>query len=503
MPRKRKDFTPGEQITRLSQINPADISDGFDDYTTPDSKPEKIVEWLSGVNKKAFEAQPHNEWLDGDIEELMHGRGIDDGITGALRHARTTSERIIGNLMKEAADPDFEVNKLPDNLRTPASREQLAEIFPSGNFLFHGTTVNGAIQILESGQIKSSSQLMKERPLTDEQISSGGVIGVSFSLNQIVAVPGDYRHMVGFVAPPEALSGNYFIPFAAAPYEVQLTGPKFDKERWRKIDTRAACWRYVMMELAMYGAHATTQELHDKLDELPFEIARRKCRDGEITSDDILALTEDEYEESSDKFMLNFDESCTTDTETSILAAIIQKMIEEGDAKSVINREVTSFAELQPIEILLLGRAALPSSMDQEAIADSVFGDVIEVSFKDYEKAITTYSDGVKVDTSELVFVCPDRDLAQWQAIIAKQPHKPKGIIVYDARQVRTPNFVMQRDDGDQDALSQSLRSQIPENDQTVDWLQWLPNGELKMEKGQSSHLVANSHTLHAQTPTF
>ena len=126
-----------------------------------------------------------------------------------------------------------EISSLTDSMIdissiTEEERKKISLDFPSGNFLYHGSSTANLISIFMSGDIVNGRLLMMRQITAGTHIRSssrnnGGLLGVSWSMNNIDALPGDRFHLAGFLVSPEhALSNDQrlVIPSKPAPFEV-------------------------------------------------------------------------------------------------------------------------------------------------------------------------------------------------------------------------------------------------------------------------------------------
>ena len=128
----------------------------------------------------------------------------------------------------------------PDSQPDPELLKTIRDMFPSGNFLVHGTSVGGALSVAgdSDGQLKS----VAEQGKTNEKArGKGGFMGISFSFNGVRALPGTWRHMCMFVTSPELAlrdgQQKLVVPYYAASQELQLVGPEYRRDTVTHIDS--------------------------------------------------------------------------------------------------------------------------------------------------------------------------------------------------------------------------------------------------------------------------
>ena len=175
---------------------------------------------------------------------------------------------------------------------SPELAQVIRGLFPSGNYLVHGTSVEGALSVAgdNDGAIKSVAEIRKN----DEKFKGkGGYLGVSFSYDGVRALPGTWRHMAMFVTSPEsALDADkkLVVPYYAADRELQLVGKSYD----RRLAT------YVESTLDFYGLKnllggggviSDFAELENpyehKAGESPIERDLKKLKSGELKFEDV------------------------------------------------------------------------------------------------------------------------------------------------------------------------------------------------------------------------
>ncbi len=151
------------------------------------------------------------------------------GLTAALETVKLSYQRkateafngfIAQNEIKSETIAEQKVIK-EENLEEIKS--DLAVDFEDGNFLFHATSVDKAIQILQSGQLMNSAALKSEGAELNGATNNSGFEGISWNFNQVEALPGDRYHLVGFVTSIDAALDHgqqLGVPSRAAPYEL-------------------------------------------------------------------------------------------------------------------------------------------------------------------------------------------------------------------------------------------------------------------------------------------
>ena len=104
--------------------------------------------------------------------------------------------------------------------------KRLKRSFPSGTFLFHSAKSSNIVKILQAGSLMNAASIDAV-----SRDSNGGSEGISWSLNDIEAMPATRYHIAGFVAAPEKIlksSTQLAVPDSAAPFEVVQLSQQID-----------------------------------------------------------------------------------------------------------------------------------------------------------------------------------------------------------------------------------------------------------------------------------
>ena len=176
------------------------------------------------------------EFIDG-VKGLYFARGYDEqiatrmaknelrkrGYVAELRRWRRSYEKDIERIFSEQysalpLDKETEYKRILE-LRKKCiyvgreSSDVLSADFDDGNFLYHGTKIKAAIAILNSGQLLNTKALWEREQQKAEAEGrrpnaikhNSGYEGISWSFNEITALPGDRYHLVGFLASPNTI----------------------------------------------------------------------------------------------------------------------------------------------------------------------------------------------------------------------------------------------------------------------------------------------------------
>jgi len=123
-----------------------------------------------------------------------------------LNHEKEIRSQFNQFLEQHPLDPDVErttIAELRKLIVEPKDQEALNNLrqnFPSGNFVYHGTEFGRVIKILTSGYLRSVKALTETHGKKVD--NNSGYEGVSWSLNEIEALPGERDHIAGFLGSP-------------------------------------------------------------------------------------------------------------------------------------------------------------------------------------------------------------------------------------------------------------------------------------------------------------
>lgn len=437
-------------------------------------------------------------------KELGH-----NGYLDAIRSDRRERERLFKQpttdyINKHEIDVDSEKHEMNTLMKrmidlttsTKSEHERLLHAFPSGNFLYHGTNTEQLTEIFDTGVLANAKALQRrenEAADTSGRESkavrrNSGYEGVSWSMNEIDALPGDRYHLAGFVAPPEATLSNeqqLAVPSRPAPNEViQLSG-KIDADDYYTAKT----------QLELYCSPSVFGETNSVFGNLVSASMGKNENDRQSDSEPSLYrairdLGPDYRSElrrlySTDmhgKIRLDPDLLQSADPKIPVAAVWLQAAIDGGRLKD------TRFANMD-----------LPAVVNQ-LDSDNV-GELLDISRQDYEQdeavldEAEKHTSDVEVPVENMYFVCPRKDAESWLRVVARSPHKPAGILLYDDKKIRLENFASVHH-GDQAELTSELQSVIsPDNDDYIDYSQVLgTKTDETMRSGSAGQVIAERY---------
>lgn len=299
------------------------------------------------------------------------------------------------------------------------ARETVRRQFPSGTFLFHGSTTGRIVKILQSGYLMNAHALGNKSARED----NGGEEGISWSVGDIEAIPSTRHHMAGFIASPEKILGEttqLAVPDKPAPYEVvQLS---------RNIDAKEYYDTYTQARL-LEGLYYAIRSLID---------ADEAQRADMLKSD--VDLGTEGYVERDDKGDLQ------------LTHAASRLMNEQGQA-------TLAKLWLEATQVDTTDWVALEGVMDdlERRIINEADG---------IEKYVNDAND-VRIPVDKLTLVVPRKDIKAWMRVLVRCGTKPAHVITYDSTTVQLEDFASKHR-GDGRELARQLRGVIGETPDTI-----------------------------------
>lgn len=458
------------------------------------------------VEQKKGYGYTEEEATAGAVKSLKRSGYLD-----AIRDKRKEQERLFKDPIGEyieghGVDADTEraeVDKLLERTvdittLTEAEVANISRDFPSGNFVYHGTGTEQLVKILDSGSLSNAKALYeREDEAAKAEGRDAGIVrrnsgfeGVSWSMNGIDALPGDRYHLAGFVAAPEAVltdNQQLAVPSRPAPNEVLQISAEVDASRFYDAKTQLELYR----NPGMFGE---SNSVFDNLVSISFweKEESRQFRDepmlyqakrGVLAQPEYQAKLRELYTVSEDgKIRLDPDLLQQVDNEVPVAAVWIQAAIDTGRLKGtqVADKELPVIIdELNGENIKELLGSSRQDWEQSEAILDEA------------EKA----AGNVEVPVESMYFVAPRKDAEAWLKVMARSPHKPAGILLYDDKKVRLENFASLHR-GDHTELTAELQAAIkPDNEDYIDYTEVLGTEfNDDMRTGHKHQVIAEKH---------
>lgn len=444
-----------------------------------DKRLEYAVEQRKGYGYTEGEA------IEGAVKELKRS-----GYLEAVRNRRKEQERLfkvpiseyIGGHEIEADTEKAELDKLLERTvdittLTEAELASLSRSFPSGNFVYHGTGTEQLIKILDTGVLANAKALYeRENEAAKAEGRDAGIVqrnsgfeGVSWSMNGIDALPGDRYHLAGFLAAPEAILNDtqqFAVPSRPAPNEVLQISGEVDASKFYDAKTQFELYcnpgmfgetNSVLDNLVSVSMWEDEESRQFRDEPMLYQIKR-----GLLAQPDYQDQLRERYSVTEKgKIRLDPDLLQQIDNEIPVAAVWLQAVIDTGRLQG------TQFADKE-----------LPAIIDQ--LNGDNFKELFGASRQDWEQyeavldEAEKFAGNVEVPVESMYFVAPRKDADTWLKVMARSPHKPAGILLYDDKKVRLENFASLHR-GDHTELTRELQTAInPENDGYIDYGQVL-----------------------------
>lgn len=386
----------------------------------------------------------------------------------------------------------------------PEQAKRLAENFPGGNFLYHGTEVTQAISILDSGELLNAKALA-DREETRVASEGGekkllkrnsGYEGISWNYREIGAMPGDRYHLVGFLASPvDVLTDGrqLAIPSRPAPHELILMDGDIDANHFYVSKTQQELIASISMGdtnsvLSNISNLSSFREAQASGSSIPEESILNNFSKSGLTDQEMRMMLKSMYSaRDNGTIELSPDLLQQAKNDIPVAAVWFQALIDTGRIKNVKGFEdITTVRET-------IERITPDNSRN--------FYDEIRTDNRFLAEEVKSEDDkvgSISVPTSDAYLVIPNTDLDRWLGVLARTKVQPKGIVVYDHMAVRLENFAsMHR--GDNQGLTDILQSAIPPTEGHIDYESQILGEEITPNKmvGYRKHVIAEKHLEH------
>lgn len=366
----------------------------------------------------------------------------------------------------------------------------LTDQFPGGNFLFHGTNIDQAIKILESGDLVNSKELddREERKSKEEGRPksllkrNSGDEGISWNFNRVSALPGDRYHLVGFLGSVDDLLSEDLqltVPSRPAADELIMINREINPDSFYQGKIQFELFRNMAIGVDDNGVVSNINYLSE------FNQAESKQNSESMIHNFC-------QNEMSDEEMTNFLRSKYTITENGRInfsvdlyqqikkdipvgAVWLQALIDTGRIKNIPGMENVS--NLRQVEKMI--NIDNKNNFLYEIKKDL---DLLKESYNPEEEKVK----GISVSTSEMYMVLPKKDLEKWLKVLARTNPKIKGVLVYDDKKVRLENFASEHT-GDHGNLTQILRQAIPIREGYLDYEEEMLGSKITPDKMRGS----------------
>lgn len=448
------------------------------------------------------------------------------GYLGALRNDRRMKEwnfakpikEFVGGRQLDREEEDKRVEALRDRVIdisaiSPEQHERLEREFPGGNFLFHSAATAELIKIFDTGALRNFKAIDEAEARAAEAEGrkrnftrrNSGWEGISWSMNELDAVPGDRFHIAGFVAAPDAVlreDQQLAIPSRPAPFEVIQIDSSIDAEKFYTLKVQSEL--YQMRGLG---------EVNSVLGNVAFLRSSLKPKDpgqtapnifmepmlsefiGSRTDEEIAQLIKDSFEVRDDgsiELSPSLYQQKDGPDVVPVGAAWMQGLIDSGRIK-----QIPGFEDAQNVRDIV-------TSMTYENATGIIRELTRDITWVDERFGPEMEKVGdLEVPVKDMYFIAPRKDLQKWMAVLARTAHKPKGILLYDSAVVRMEDFANLYG-GDSGALTQELQHAIapdPEHGY-IDWERHVLGQEITPDKrgGHNHQVVAERYLSNRRT---
>jgi len=332
-------------------------------------------------------------------------------------------------------EEERDVEKLREKVFDLAGSEpgELSRQFPSGNFLYHGSSVDKIEKIFQSDGLKNGVALAEDDPQVSALDLNSGYEGISWSMNEIDALPGTRGHIAGFVAAPEDIlseTEQLVIPSRPAPYEVLQMNGEIDAQELYRLKNQCEIW----------GDRSPSMGEKNSVDSNIMRMIMYKEGDRffgrsfvyDYPRDNISADKLRQYYTVDEKGNLIWDDDLYQDPKAPPVALPwFQSLIDNGRLAR------NGYGELDSVEKLLDYTKAEPKFRNVLLATERADSEQLH---KKYDELLESAS-AVRVRPEEMYFVTSHRDLDAWLKVMARTHVAPKGILLYDDDQVVVENF--------------------------------------------------------------
>lgn len=355
-----------------------------------------------------------------------------DNLRKKIKVSENDVSALIGGFLKDKPqDAAVEVRKQELSKKVigrgesdPILEQEIKEMFPSGNFLVHGTSVEGVLGVVNDPDLalKSTSEIRK---INEKFKGKSGYFGLSFSYNGVGALPGTWRHQVMFVTSPEQAmdqTKKLVVPYYAADKELQLVSKSYDEQAVNYAESNSDLLGIsnimgsdgVIQDFAELEAPYNTEKGNT-----PIEQALVKIKKGELSPDDIANC----YQVIDGKFRIKPQALEGSITEGIIWADYLLKYSEEGRA---------------------LGKTIADVSSEELLILEKSTPEYVRQLIRDIERVenVLEQSSAVSLPIENTIMYVPEGDLERWLDVFARIDKSPKAFITFSLTEgPKVPNW--------------------------------------------------------------
>lgn len=452
--RKTSEAVCGEEVSRNDNAEWAILKEMADagrnqlswsvEFERPEGEREKyraLGEKLLRVIGRMPDRMPGDEKaakLD-RLHRLAEGIGIGEDFDDAIRHGMTDSFGRVGR--ETFGSGDLELTK-EEEARVEALREKvvdlvevepgaLSEAFPSGNYLFHGSSVERIERIFATGGLKNGVALVEDDPEVSALKMNSGFEGVSWSMDEIDALPGTRGHIAGFLAAPEDVLGGeekLVIPSRPAPYEVLQVSEAVRPEQFYRLKNQCETWgdgSASMGEKNNVDSNLMWMLMYQEGHKF-FGSSTAYKYDGDKSAEAMR-----QYFKFDENGRVVWDDDVYQKSEVPPALPWFQSLIDSGRLAR------NGYDDLDSVDKVLERAKAEPDFI--KALLATVRVDAKSLH-DEYAKMLDD-AGAIRVRPEEMYFVTSHGDLESWLKVMARTGVEPKGILLYDDGQVVMENF--------------------------------------------------------------
>jgi hypothetical protein len=431
------------------------------------------------------------------IEELRRWR---------LNHEKEIRSQFNQFLEQNPLNPDIERIRIAELRRLivdpddPEALDHLRQNFPSGNFVYHGTEFRKVIKILTSGYLKNVKALKETHG--ENVPNNSGYEGISWSFNKIKTLPGDRFHLAGLLGSPRKIldpNQQFTIPSRPSQFEsIQINGDIEPNEFYDlKIQIEIYSDTPFLGEINSVFSNLARVANFESKNTMLIKFLNKHPDDQELaqelrkfyqirTKDGQLKRFGENFNNSDSTIKLS--EALLEQDEIPVAAVWIQALIDTGR----VNND-PDFRGLTTVRAIVQNMPGKKDPLKEEFFKEIAY---LNRLWEEQERKITS----IQVPVSKLYLVVPKHDLEKYLQILARcEPSTwPKGIIVYDNRQIRLENFASLHT-GDYATLSQWLQNLIPPKTPAEGYIDYCPTflGKPKISledrAGYRKHVINDS----------
>ena len=332
----------------------------------------------------------------------------------------------------------------------------LTDEFPSGVYMYHGSIPSRVEGIFETGFImnargvyenklkvgkdeleagEKSEEDLKEKLREISNARHSGYEGISWSVNNIEALPGEKGHIVGFIAAPESVLGTdkLVMPTMPAPYELLQVSDSMNVLKFFEAKKQCAVWgdsRGYSFENASIVSGLLWVYVHirnNKYASLLCDFAER----GGLPAEKLRMYYTIESGRVKIADVLQHQRLELNENYLPPAAVFIQYMIDAGLFKGTV------------ADGLGVNEIIEEATEDNELLSDIMAQarQYSDIYVNEYQAELDKIDD-VSVRVEDTYLVTSHLDLGGWQKVIERSGHKPRGILLYDDEKVVEENFI-------------------------------------------------------------